>query len=445
MFGPLFTYLSTAYRHRYNTWMSRETLNAIRISEFRSLVRHAQAHSPYYARIMDEHGIDAATCLPTDFPVLSKRQLMENFDDIVTDRRISKAKITEFLQHSRDPEERFLDHFHVLHSSGSSGEVGIFVFSPDDWMRGMACAARIHPPAMRRTKVAFYGATGGHFAGVSFTLTGRTGVAAYFFDVATFEINTPLAETLAGLNAFQPDILFGYATGHKILARAQLDGRLQIQPELVESGGEPLCRGDQAWLEEVFGCPCINVYGTSEHMLLGMARLNDPGMTLFDDDLIIEPAGDDVLVTNLFNRTLPLIRYSLSDTLRFMDVASPYGPYPVIEPVVGRNESLPTFRNAAGEQDFISPHVINEIFVPGVWRFQLRCINESSFSFAICLDEELDKSKRAGAKSAIKARLQEILVQKGLENVKFKVDVVKDIPIDPISRKFRLVLPVGKA
>ena len=76
MFGPLFTYLSTAYRHRYNTWMSRETLNAIRISEFRSLVRHAQVHSPYYARIMDELGIDAASCLPPDFPVLSKRQLI---------------------------------------------------------------------------------------------------------------------------------------------------------------------------------------------------------------------------------------------------------------------------------------------------------------------------------------------------------------------------------
>jgi phenylacetate-coenzyme A ligase PaaK-like adenylate-forming protein len=389
---------------------------------------------------MQEHGIELEKCLPTDFPVLTKRLLHDNYDDIVTDRRVTLAGITEFLQHSHDPEERYLGEFVVVHTSGSSGEVGHFVFSSTDWMRGIAGLARVNPPRFRRTRIAFFGATGGHFATVSWSVTARHGISRYFYDLATLDINAPLAETLSRLDTFQPHILGGYATGNKILAEAQLAGRLQIRPEVVQCGGEPLTAGDQAWLEQVFACPCINMYGASEAMLMGVARTGDPGMTLFDDELIVEPAADHILVTNLFNRTLPLIRYRISDTLRMTDAQSPYGHYPVIAPVVGRNEWMPVFRNSQGETDFISPHIINEIFVPGVWRFQMRWIDETTFRFAICLDTGLDATGRANAIESIKARLYEILDQKGLSNVQFDVDVVDDIPVDPVTRKFKLVL-----
>jgi phenylacetate-coenzyme A ligase PaaK-like adenylate-forming protein len=431
------TYLAAVMRLRSNARLTRPQFEAERLLRFRDLVRHAQQHSPYYAAIMLTRGIEADNCLPTDFPVLTTRLLKDNFDDIVTDRRITRAGITDFLQHSRDPEERYLGEFVVLHSSGSSGEVGYFVVSILDWMRGFAGLERVQPQLLL-SRIAFFGATGGHFGGVSLTATASQG---NFYEVATFDINDPLAETLANLNAFQPHVLGGYTTGHKILAEAQLAGRLRIRPEAVHSGGEPLSVGDQAWLEEVFGCPCINVYGATESMLMGVARTGDPGMTLFDDDLIFEPAADHVLVTNLFNRTLPLIRFRMSDTLRLTNLQSPYGHYPVIEPVVGRNEWVPPFRNSQGEPDFISPMIIAEIFIPGVWRFQMRWIDETAFRFAICLDTGLDAAERAAAITAIEMRLHEIFDQKGLNNVLFGVDVVDDIPVDPVTRKFKLVLP----
>jgi phenylacetate-CoA ligase len=443
MASPLFTFLGASLRLRRNARLTRAQLEAQRMQRFRRLIAHAQLHSPYYAEVMRERDLRADTCRPEDFPVLTKRILSERFDQIVTNPRITRAGISAFLETSRDPAERFLSEFVVLHTSGSSGEVGYFVFSFHDWARGLASLGRIYPPQFRKQRVAFFGATDGHYGSVSWAVSGRRSVWRHFYEIETFDINAPFAGTLQRLQTFQPQVLTGYATGNKMLAEAQQDGRLNIRPRRVQCGGEPLSPGDQTRIETVFGCPCLNIYGTTETMMMGLARSGDPGMTLFDDDLIVEPADDHLLVSNLFNYTLPLVRYRISDTLRLRDAASPYGPYPVIEPVVGRNEWVPVFRNTRGESDFISPMLINEIFVPGVWRFQLRWIDETAFRFAICLESGLDADGRATAVQRVEARLHEILAQKELHNVHFGVDTVEDIPIDPVTRKFKLVLPTS--
>ncbi|SPE20785.1 Coenzyme F390 synthetase [Burkholderiales bacterium] len=445
MTAPLMTLLATAMRHRRNAHLSRRQFEAERLLRFRALVRHTLPQSPYYSAIMRERGIDPDRCAPSDFPILTKRLLREHFDSIVTDRRVTREAIVQFLQRSHDPAELYLGEFHALHTSGSSGEVGHFVFSRRDWMRGYAGLSRLSQPRLRRTRCVFYGATGGHFGGVSWAVTACQGLGRWFFDVKCVDINSPLAQTRSWLNDFQPHVLGGYVSGHKILAKEQLEGRLRIHPEMVLSGAEPLSPGDQAWLGTVFGCPCINLYGATESMLMGIARPGDAGMTVFDDELILEVGSEHILVTNLFSRTMPLIRYRVDDTVRFTDLKSPYGPYPVIEQVVGRNEWVPQFRNRQGELDFVSPHYINEIFVPGVWRFQMRWLDETSFRFVVCLDSGLSASQRIAAIGAVKARLHEILGQKGLSNVQFGVDVVEDIAVDPATGKFRLVLPGGEA
>jgi len=445
MMSPLMTLLAAALRHRRNAGLSRRQFEAERLQRFRDLVGHARQRSAYYAAIMRERGLAAERCQPSDFPILTKRMLRERFDDIVTDRRVTREAIVDFLRRSRDPRELYLGEFYALHTSGSSGEVGHFVFSRRDWMRGYAALSRLSEPRLRRTRCAFYGATGGHFGGVSWAVTAGQGVGRLLFEVRSFDINWPLARTVAALNDFQPHVLGGYVSGHKILANEQLAGRLRLRPETILSGAEALSPGEQSWLGQAFGCPCINLYGATESMLMGIARPGDAGMTVYDDELILEAGSDHLLVTTLFNRTMPLIRYRIDDTVRFTDAKSPYGPYPVIEQVVGRNEWMPQFRNAMGELDFVSPHYINEIFVPGVWRFQMRCVDETSFRFVVCLDAGLRPEGRDGAVDAVRARLHEILEQKGLSNVHFGVDVADDIAVDPVTGKFRLVLPAGEA
>lgn len=431
---------------KHNEALSRAQLEELKLRKFRALVRHAQLHAPYYAQLIEERGIRVESCVPTDFPVLTKTLLMANFDSLVTDRRITKQRIADFLTGSTDPNDLFLDAYRVLHTSGTSGEVGYFVYSREDWARGMSPRGqrRASPPpgrrrGLRRLRVAFFGATGGHYAGVSIMSSAQRGIARLFVKARAYEVNTPLPETLAQLNGFQPDFLSGYTNALKVLAEKQREGSLRIAPWMIAATGETVTAEDMKLLREAFGAEVFSAYGCTEHLMIGASNPDGATMTLFDDQLIFEFHEDHSLITNLFNRTLPLIRYRMSDILRPV-AQQPAQRHLIVENLVGRTEQAPTFVNRNGVEDFISPITIAEIFVAGIVRFQMHLITRTSFRFLVCLEPTLDEKGREAAIAAMKSRLREILVQKDLDNVTFEVEAVDELPADPRSRKFRLIV-----
>jgi phenylacetate-coenzyme A ligase PaaK-like adenylate-forming protein len=419
------------------------------LKKFRKLARHAGRHSSYYTGIIRDSSIDLETCTPEDFPVLTKSLLMENFDRVVTDPAVTRQGVTDFLARSKDPAEKFLGRYRVMHTSGTSGEVGYFLYSDADWARGMMGVAfrrrRRLPPLHSRTnrgrfRFAFYGATGGHFAGVTMATAASRGIARLFATVRTFEINAPMQQTLDSLNEFQPDILSGYTAALRMLGEKQKEGALRISPMYIAATGETVTRADMAFLSEAFNAVVASAYGCTEHLGVGASDPDGETMTLNDNSLIFEFRADHSLFTNLFNYTMPLIRYRMSDILIPVEQPKDAPHRLVIRNLVGRTEKVPTFVNRDGAKDFISPHTINEIFVPDVMRFQLRLTGPSSFRFLACLAPGLDAIRREAALAGLKARLEEILAQKGMPNVQFEISIVDQLPVDPRTRKFRLIV-----
>lgn len=427
----------------------RAGLEADKEKKFRELLRHVNARSPYYAAIIRDRGLDVESCGVGDFPVLTKSLLMANFNDIVTDRRVTKEIIADFLTRSTDPKERLFNEITVMHTSGTSGEVGYFVYARPDYGRLRAAAMRNREVyhgllpgfgrRLRRLRLAFYGATGGHFAGVTGMASIQTGIQRLFVDARSFEVNTPLPAVVEKLNAFKPDALWGYTTALKMLGDEQRAGRLQIQPAAIAASGEMVTKADMQFLSAAFGgATALSMYACTEHLMLGISNPDGDTMTLLDDNLIFELYEDHSVITNLFNHTLPLIRYRMSDILR--PVSAPQQRRIVIQNLVGRTEQMPVFVNGAGAKDFISPHIINEIFVKGVTRFQMQITGPGSFRFPICLEAGLDDTERTNAAAGVRTRLSEILAQKGLSNVTFEVPIVADIPLNERTRKFQLIV-----
>jgi phenylacetate-coenzyme A ligase PaaK-like adenylate-forming protein len=437
--------LGKAREHRAVARMTRAEFEALKLAKFRALVRHANERSPYYARIVRERGIEVAACVPQDFPVLTKAQLMASFDEIVTVPALKKDAIAEFLTRSKDPAELMLGRYRVIHTSGSSGEVGYFVYSPEDWLRGSWAPRRRRPQLTKkrsrggRFRLAYFGATDGHYAGVTMIRSLQRGLARLFVDVRTYEVNRPLAQTIADLNAFAPDFLAGYTTALKILADKQRSGELRLNLMGVGTAGEVTTEGDRTYLQAAFDCGLVNTYGCSEHLGMGSSLPGGSEIVLTDHELIYEMYADHSVVTNLFNYTLPLIRYRMADVLRPVE-PGPHAPYLVIESLVGRNELQPTFKNRDGVDDFVSPHTINEVFVAGVTRFQMHLLGDSEFKFMVCLDSRLSAAERAACVAAVERRLGEILAKKLMDNVRFTVVVADDLPVDPRTRKFQLIV-----
>jgi phenylacetate-coenzyme A ligase PaaK-like adenylate-forming protein len=154
MFAELGIAVGKIVEARRNARLGPEDFRQARLERFRKLARHANAHSPWYADIIRERSINVETCTPADFPLLTKTILMQNFDRIVTDRRITRQAVSDVLDRSKDPAEKFLGEFRVMHTSGTSGEVGYFLYSNQDWMRGLfggAFRRRRRPPRRKRS------------------------------------------------------------------------------------------------------------------------------------------------------------------------------------------------------------------------------------------------------------------------------------------------------
>lgn len=418
--------------------LSRTALEATKLAKFRALVAFLTTNSPYYADIVRERLIDPRNCSPQQFPILTKALLKEHFNRIITVPDVTKRVVETFLTRSKDPRELLLDKYLVIHTSGSSGEVGYFVYSEQDWARATARQNRGSTPTAR-WRVAYYAAVDGHYAGVS-TFTNPWRRAEPNMEIGLFDVNHPLSTVLEKLNRFQPDLLCGYTTALRILAERQAAGDLHIRPLILRTGGEALTESDRKLLSRVFACDVGGWYGSSEHLLMGTTKTNSTDMVLYDDDLMYEFFDDHTLITNLFNRTLPLIRYRMADVIRPAYEDKSTEPYLTLRSLVGRSELVPTFVNRSGEEDYISSITIAELFVAGIARFQMHLLGKSAFLLKVLLDRNMSRAESNEAIEAMRRRLGQILRQKSLDNVEFDVQPVDDLPIDPVTRKFKLVV-----
>jgi hypothetical protein len=78
--------------------------------------------------------------------------------------------------------------------------------------------------------------------------------------------------------------------------------------------------------------------------------------------------------------------------------------------------------------------------VAGVTRFQLHLTGDTAFEFLVVLDPALSAEARAAACEAVAARLREILARKRMDNVRFTVVQTDDLPVNPRTRKFQLIV-----
>ena len=247
--------------------LSKEQIKELQHKKFLRLVAYVADHSPYYQEIIATNNIDIKNCTPQDFPELTKETVIERFDDIVTDSHITKDAIASFLARSTNPMELFLNKYYVVHSSGSSGTVGYFLYKENELACGLSHFSRLRKISVLQ-KFAFVGATKGHFAGITMVSSAKN-LPILYRDVATFDINMPFDEILDGIQKFQPTSLSGYSYALRKIAEAQAEGKISISPKVIQSSGDAISSADKEFVERVFNISLLNVYAATEHFIMG--------------------------------------------------------------------------------------------------------------------------------------------------------------------------------
>jgi phenylacetate-coenzyme A ligase PaaK-like adenylate-forming protein len=175
------------------------------------------------------------------------------------------------------------------------------------------------------------------------------------------------------LNAWQPELLIGYASIMRILADEQIAGNLQIAPRTVLSSSEVLTQETRRRAVQAWGDVLFNGLSSTEGCI-GAECDRHRGMHLMEDLAIVEVVdqdnrpvplgayGDKLLITTLFKYTQPLIRYELDDSVRLSPDPCPCGrPFRLVDDVQGRVWEGLSFVGEAGRSVTVHPLTFHRI------------------------------------------------------------------------------------
>lgn len=349
---------------------TRQELEAHRAQGLRRLREHAYRRSPFYQRF--HKGV--ADRPLAELPVLTKALLMEHFDELVTDPAVRLSELRAHVA-SASAEQLFLGRYWVNATSGSTGRPGLFLFDRSEWATVLASFARAHEWAglrislTHRMKMASVASTNPWHMSAQVGATLRS----WWMPTLRLDATEPLERIVEQLNAFQPEMLVAYASMARLLAEEQLAGRLRIAPHLVFTSSEVLTAETRRLAEAAWGHQPVDQYGATEGGDLAAECVEGRRLHLQEDLALVEVVdernrpvppgeyGEKLLVTPLWSRTLPLIRYELSDSLRLAsEGCTCRRPFAVIDEIQGRAEEVLRFPAQGGEVA-VHPNVFHRV------------------------------------------------------------------------------------
>jgi phenylacetate-coenzyme A ligase PaaK-like adenylate-forming protein len=413
----------------------------------RALLATAIDRSPFHRRRLV--GVDPSTFEVHDLasvPVMTKADMMGAFDDVVTDRRVTRSGAEQAVAATTTVPRPIAGDYVVLASGGSSGERGLFVFAAPTFaefastlMRPAVGRLGIGSPSAPAPRIAFVAAASPIHA---------TGCAPCMLEGGPVEfdpvpVTLGLAVIVERLNALQPRVLYGYPSILARLAREQLDGRLRIAPVAISTTSETLLDPMRDALREAFGVPVLNIYGSSEG-LVGATEPDGSVHAFASDSCIVELVDEhdqpvapgtpsaSILVTNLYNTVQPLIRFRIEDRLVRQPDATAHGHLRAV--VEGRAPELLRYGDLT-----VHPLVLTSPLTasPAVVEHQVRQ-TPTGADIDVVVTSTVDHVALAdGIRAALCAA--------GLTDAVVRVRVVDGLARDPATGKVRVVVPLPAA
>ena len=317
-------------------WLRLEQIQAIQLDKTNRLLAHCWQEVPFLRTYWGDNGLRPIQLGHIDelaaYPTLSKAQIAANYDQMIAANWRGKTMRKE--------------------TGGSTGTPFQFEYTMDSYARRVAAMWRGYGWAG-----AGLGARTGYLWGTGMRASGWGAVkdklyhGAFnrrFFDVTKLtEDNIDLLiENLAG---YKPDAIVGYVAPLALIAKRMIEtGRRTSPVRGAISAAEALYEPERQAIEEAFQCRAFNTYGSREVMLMAAECDRHEGLHVTADQMVLETVDEhgrpvsagqsgNVVVTDLHNFGMPLVRYLNGDCATYAEQACTCGRgLPLLASIDGR-------------------------------------------------------------------------------------------------------------
>lgn len=394
------------------------------------LVRFAAEQSEFYRTLFAEHDIDPQSLrTPADFariPVLTKAAYRANV----------RRMLADSFRHADD--------LFIKKTSGSTG-IPLDVLSSEPSLRWKAaCTRRADEWSGWRAGepvAKVWGNPTYKKHGLKGRLHNLLVERAVYLD--TLDV-TPqrLREFVEGVNRLKPTLLFGHAHSIYLFARFAAEHAPDVhKPRAIISTAMALHDWQRRVIEQTFGCPVTNRYGAEETSVIACECEAHAGLHLNADNLYVETVDRDgrpvtgrpgfLVVTDLSNYAVPLVRYQLGDVAVISDRPCPCGrTLPLLERIEGREADYVV----TGDGRWVSGISLTENFaleIPNIDQVQI--IQESACAIT------LKVVRKPGFRETNHGRLRQLAAKLFGPATAVTVEFVDFIPPEP-SGKFRFCI-----
>ena len=347
----------------------------------RKLVNYARKNSDFYAEKYRGIGNDYNL---SDLPVTTKPEMMNSFDSVLTDSSINMKRIDDFTSDLDNIGRMIDDKYLIFKTSGSTGNPAVVLYDKKNIEVSSAVAAfrtfarnEDYKSFMKHGKK-----TAGVFADYGFYLA--CGMSRYLQlkmpgkkTKITVDVNGPEKDIIDRLNEFKPAMLSGYPSNLALLADFE---ELNIEPDVVITGGELLTADIRNELIKKFGCYVQTHYSCTEGGEIA-CECKDGHLHINEDWIILEPVdkdnhpvkygelSDKVLISNLSNYIQPFIRYEITDRVIVHNEKCSCGKNTLWLEIEGRTDDIFEFENGIKIAPMSLYKILEEI--KSIKRFQM--------------------------------------------------------------------------
>lgn len=331
--------LHTLAELRERQWDDQEAFRDRQAALLAALLSHAVGRVRFYGERTDgllpsEIARDPHTSLAA-FPILEKKHLLEHVEDLRCEMGRGAYENT---------------------SGGSTGKPVRFRQDKTYLSRNLAVRRLVHEWAGVRVgerHAKLWGARRDIARGGAAV---KRRLGDFLLNRLTLDAFAMDSDTMHGhirlISQFRPVLLEGYADAlHELALFAERNGLGVASPRAIVTSATTLFPQMRETIARVFGAPVFDRYGSREVGSIASECDQHEGLHIVGETTVVEVvdelgrhvgAGEegDVLVTSLWNYTMPFIRYRIGDrAVRGNDRCSCGRPYPLLARIAGRSDA----------------------------------------------------------------------------------------------------------